>query len=485
MKNNEKTNPQIPAPMQMPWEDDEEYQLNLLSEFGWNMNTPKIKEKENGDKMKENIIKRILIADAYKYTHGMMYPQNTTNLYSILTARKSFDDKFEDFYWLHDEMSDTVFEIIQDWTSSVSILTTDELRTLGGVLSKSMGNYVAFDFIEKLKSVRSYLYTNQTLPITIEIAKTNKYMKFQQPLITITGNPGIGPQFVWLINFFETAILQGIWYRVTTLTIARDLYELGQLGAVKTSDLSLGEMDKAVRLQFHDFSRRGISSNESAQISARSHLHFFDGSDSLDSSPNAKSVPATEHSVMMALGKEGEEETFKNLLEKFPTGTLSIVSDTWDIYNVVNNILPKFKKEILARKGKIVIRPDSGKPIDIICGTKEQPGMLELLEKTFGSTTNKKGYKELNPKIGLIYGDGLTLESIEEIMDRMIEQGWATLNVIFGIGAFVYQFITRDTLGFAMKATAIEFDNWGWVDLIKDPITDPGKKSLTGRIKVK
>jgi nicotinamide phosphoribosyltransferase len=203
------------------------------------------------------------------------------------------------------------------------------------------------------------------------------------------------------------------------------------------------------------------------------------------------SVPATEHSVMCAGGHETEMQTFERLLGLYPTGIVSVVSDTWDLWKVCTQILPKLRDRILSRDGKLVIRPDSGNPADILCGdptvrrgTPIAKGVIELLWDVFGGTTTRNGYRMLDSHIGAIYGDAINYDRAREIMARLAAKGFASGNVVFGVGSYSYQFVTRDTYGFAMKAT--------WADiageaksLFKKPVTDNGEKfSATGRLAV-
>ena len=210
-----------------------------------------------------------------------------------------------------------------------------------------------------------------------------------------------------------------------------------------------------------------------------------------------------------------EYQVFKRLLETYPTGILSVVSDTFDLFKVITEYLPRLKEEILARDGKLVIRPDSGDPVDILCGinsrvlwtdsdvaskTSEHPsykGVIELLWDVFGGTINEQGYKVLDSHIGAIYGDSITIDRADEICRRLEAKGFASTNVVLGIGSFTYQYNTRDTFGFAMKATYVELEETSGVsigevgtmdvknivgrEIFKDPITDDGtKKSATG-----
>jgi nicotinamide phosphoribosyltransferase len=209
---------------------------------------------------------------------------------------------------------------------------------------------------------------------------------------------------------------------------------------------------------------------------------------------------------MCAGGKEDEIDTFRRLLDTYPTGILSVVSDTWDLWKVCTEHVVTLKEEIMARDGKLVIRPDSGNPVDILCGTLtpydsstgedyhksyrvREKGVIELLWDVFGGTINEQGYKVLDPHIGAIYGDSITIDRADEICSRLEAKGFASTNVVLGIGSFTYQYNTRDTFGFAMKATYVEVNkpkfegdfNPEGREIFKDPITDDGtKKSATG-----
>lgn len=186
------------------------------------------------------------------------------------------------------------------------------------------------------------------------------------------------------------------------------------------------------------------------------------------------------------------------ITEVYPTGIVSLVSDTFDLFAVLTKSLPLLKQDIMARNGgpnsldKVVIRPDSGDPADILCGDLKAPagspqfkGVVELLHDIFGGTVNAQGYKVLDSHIGAIYGDAITIERCDEICQRLKSKGFASVNVVYGIGSYTYQFNTRDTLGFAMKSTSVTI-NGIETPIFKDPITDDGtKKSALGRVRVK
>lgn len=317
-------------------------------------------------------------------------------------------------------------------------------------------------------------------------------------MITITNTH---PDFGWLPNFLESILSNVIWHPITSATIAYEYRKMLGHAAKETSD-----MPGFVQWQGHDFSMRGQTSFESSLVSGAAHLLSFTGTDTvpaidwLENFYNADSelemvggsVPATEHSVMCLGGQATEVETYTRLIkEVYPRGIVSIVSDTWDYWHVLDSTIRNLKTDILARDGKVVIRPDSGDPQKILCGDHDAPkdslpsrGTLSILWEIFGGTLNSKGFKQLDPHIGVIYGDSITLERCGSILNQMKEQGFASTNVVFGIGSYTYQYVTRDTFGFAMKAT------YGVVngvprEIFKDPLTDGGvKKSAKGLLRV-
>lgn len=217
------------------------------------------------------------------------------------------------------------------------------------------------------------------------------------------------------------------------------------------------------------------------------------------------SVNASEHSVSTTkIFTVGEQQMLSDWMKDFPNGILSVVSDTFNLWKLITEYLPNLKEEILTRNGKLVIRPDSGDPVDIICGTyrgsnyqklenrdrwtPQEKGVIELLWDIFGGTINEQGYKVLDPHIGAIYGDSINLERQEAIYERLKAKGFATTNVVLGVGSYTYVMITRDTAGFAAKGSWFEIDEEGVktpYNIYKDPVTDDGMKiSLRGFVKV-
>ena len=269
----------------------------------------------------------------------------------------------------------------------------------------------------------------------------------------------------------ETLLSAIIWKPSTSATTAFQYLKTFTRYAQDT----VGDDAGFIPWQGHDFSFRGMSGVEDAVMSGAGHLLSFAGTDTipaidfLEKYYNANcekeliggSVPATEHSVM-CMGTQGDEiNTFDRLITTiYPTGIVSIVSDTWDFWQVITEFLPVLKDKIMSRNGKVVIRPDSGDPVKIIIGDKdaiagspEYKGAIECMWETFGGTITEKGYKLLDGHIGLIYGDSITTERQLEILEGLKQKGFASYNVVLGIGSYTYEYVTRDTFGFAMKAT--------------------------------
>lgn len=307
--------------------------------------------------------------------------------------------------------------------------------------------------------------------------------------------------FYWLPGYFETIMSCVLWGPCTSATTMFHYKKI----LTHYADLTVGNRD-FVQWQGHDFSFRGMFGVEAAYLSGAAALLSSTGTDSVpaidfleeyyfadcEKELIAGSVPATEHSVMCLGTVDGEIETFDRLITKtYPKGIVSIVSDTWDFWKVITEFLPTLKEKILARDGKVVIRPDSGDPVKIICGDKHAPvgtpeykGAVECMWEIFGGTMTEKGFKLLDSHIGLIYGDSITPDRCKQICQQLMEKGFCSYNIVLGIGSYTYQFVTRDTFSFAVKATYAEV---GGVprEIYKDPKTDSGmKKSAKGLLAV-
>ncbi|MBF4471663.1 nicotinate phosphoribosyltransferase [Flavobacterium sp. HJJ] len=433
----------------------------------------------------------LLLTDGYKVDHKRQYPDGTTLVYSNWTPRKSRIEGIDEvvFFGLQYFLKRY---IIQDFDQHFfkqpkEAVVKKYARRINNYLGE---NQVGTKHIEDLHDL-GYI------PMVFKALPEGASVPVRVPMFTMYNTI---PEFFWLTNYFETLLSAVIWLPCNSATIAKQYRKVLDKYAKETSS-----MPEFVDWQGHDFSMRGMGCIEAAVTSAAGHLLSFTGTDTIpaidfleeyynansDTELIAGSVAATEHSVMCMGTTEGEYETFERLIcEVYPKGIVSIVSDTWDLWKVLTDYLPRLKNQIVSRAGKVVVRPDSGDPVDIICGNpngkteQERKGVIELLWDVFGGTINEKGFKELVPQIGAIYGDSITVARATAICERLKAKGFASTNIVLGIGSFTYQYNTRDTFGFAMKATYGEVNGEGRA-IFKDPITDDGtKKSAKGLMKI-
>lgn len=438
--------------------------------------------------------------DFYKADHRRQYPEGTEYVYANFTPRSSrlakmlpdFDDKVV-FFGLQGFVKHF---LIESWNEGFFKQPKDKVvAAYKRRMDNSLGEgAVPVDHIAALHDL-GYL------PLRIKALPEGSRVNMRVPVLTVVNTD---PNFFWLTNYIETVLSAELWKTCTTASIAYEYKRLLNQYAEKT-----GAPLDFVALQGHDFSSRGMSGIYDAAQSSVGHLTSFIGTDSVSSIDYAEeyygatgvvgvSVPATEHSVMCMGSEDNELETFRRLIcDLYPSGIVSIVSDTWDFWRVITEFTVALKTEILNRKpnalglAKMVLRPDSGDPVKIICGDPDaEPnspafkGAVECLWEIFGGTETEKGFKMLHERVGLIYGDSITLARAQAILEGLTAKGFASSNIVFGIGSYTYNFLTRDTFGFAVKAT------WGQVngtgrELFKDPITDSGvKKSAKGLLRV-
>lgn len=431
----------------------------------------------------------MFMTDGYKLDHRRQYPKGTTHVYSNWTARGSRVKAINavTFFGLQYAIRKRLME---DFERFFSADVDDVCNEYQEMLDTYLGpNEIGTEHIRALHDL-GYI------PLEFKALPEGTKVPLRVPMLTVENTH---PDFFWLTNYFETILSAELWMPMTSATVSVQLRELMNAWSLKTTGTTEG-----VGFQGHDFSMRGMAGLEASIISGMGHLVGFTGTETVPVLSEiqhyypvtgflAGTVPATEHSVMCAGGMEDEAQTFQRLLDLYPAGILSVVSDTWDFWGVLTNHLPALKDQIMARDGKLVIRPDSGDPADIICGTRlmaeesetpQQKGAIQVLWELFGGTVNEQGYKVLDPHIGLIYGDAMNFARIENICERLAAKGFASTNLVFGIGSFNYQYQTRDTFGFAMKATNVTIDGKETA-IFKDPKTDNGlKKSLRGRIVV-
>lgn len=419
--------------------------------------------------------------DFYKSGHAAQYPADTQQVWSNWTARGSRVAGQNSVRWfgLQRALKDLVRAWDEHffkhcWPDIEGPYREFMLATMGQANPK-------VDHIEALWKLGH-------LPLDIWALPEGSDVPIGVPMMVITNTED---HAYWLPNYLETFLSNALWKPTTSATTAkrfRDLF-IGHARSFGEKDLSF------VDWQGHDFSYRGMSGLDDALLSGMGHLLSFNGTDTVPAILAANkyygaplscggSVPATEHSVMCAGGMEGEFETFKRLItETYPTGIVSIVSDTWDLWRVLTDFVPRLKETILKRDGKIVIRPDSGDPVKIMCGDGTAPadsparsGAIALLARAMGTD----GQGHIN-KAGLIYGDGISLERADAILKGCRHQGLSPFNVVFGIGSWTYEMVTRDEYNFAMKATAVRRDG-KLLNIFKKPVTqgDFNKSSLVG-----
>lgn len=439
---------------------------------------------------KLNYLPPTLLCDFYKISHRNQYPEGTEYIYSTWTPRTSrieganeviafgfqgFIKKYLIEYFNEYFFNQPLEKVVNDYKLVI-------LHTLG----EDQCDTTHIENLHKL----GYL------PLKISAVEEGTFIPIKVPMLTLENTH---KDFAWVTNYIETLMSCMLWQPTTSATLSLQYRYILEKYARETDRDNI----EAVKFQAHDFSMRGMSSLETCSTSGAGHLLNFLGTDTipsiiylqqyynteLDKELIGSSIPSTEHSVMCAYGEDNEFETYRHLIEDvYPKGTFSVVSDTWNLWNVITNFLPKLKDSIMSREGKVVIRPDSGLPEDILCGNpngstdEERKGVIELLWDIFGGTVNSQGYKVLDSHIGAIYGDAITTKRCIDICERLRQKGFASTNIVFGIGGFTYQFNTRDSFGFALKST-YAIINGKEKFLFKNPITDNGvKKSQRGKV---
>lgn len=424
--------------------------------------------------MKTNNI--ILQTDSYKLSHWKQYPDGTTLISSYLESRGGKYDA-------------TIFFGLQYFLKQLEgvVVTMEDVKEADAFAKAHFGsdifNREGWEYIVNQHGGR--------LPIRIKAVKEGTLVPTHNVLMTIENTD---PKCFWLTNTLETMLMR-IWYPITIATNSFSAKQIIAKYLLRTAnDLN------SLMFKLHDFGYRGVSSEETAGIGGMAHLVNFMGTDTLAAityaneyynagGVNAFSVPASEHSVACSFGRDNEEQYFLNMLDTYPTGIVSIVSDTYDVYNFVKTMCSKFKNKILSRQGSVVFRPDSGDPVEV------NVQLITTLWEIFkdDGTITKNGYKLLPAQVRLIQGDGIDIEMLERILRTVTNLGFSAENWVFGSGGGLLQKFDRDTLKFAIKASYGE--KYGDVfgahgrniigfDIQKDPITASGKKSKAGKLKL-
>jgi nicotinamide phosphoribosyltransferase len=334
---------------------------------------------------------------------------------------------------------------------------------------------------------------NGNLPVKIKAVPEGTTVPTSNVLLTIENTD---PEVPWLTNYLESILLQ-IWYPITVGTLSREVKKFLINYLKKSTSYDNSEISQIAQFMLHDFGFRGVSSVESSGLGASAHLINFRGTDTVTGILFGQqyyktrnmlgfSIPASEHSTITSWGEPFEVKAFENMLDQFTTGLVACVSDSFDIIRACRDYWgTTLREKILNRDGRLVIRPDSGDPKQ----TLKQ--IFHVLWDKFGGTINDKGFKVLDPHVRVIQGDGVNYESISEILDMMIEEGFAAENIAFGMGGALLQKVDRDTQKFAIKCSSIVI-NGEEVNVQKNPIeinsqgerVQSFKKSKTGNLKL-
>ena len=424
-------------------------------------------EREVVTKYGEYIMENIIIdTDSYKASHYLQYPPGTISMFSYIESRGG-------------EYNKTVFFGLQYYlkqylTHRVTIAEVEEAKEFFEAHGEPF-NYEGWMYIARdLKG---------KLPVRIRAVPEGSVVPTHNILVSIESTD---PKVFWVVSWIETMLLR-VWYPINVATRSHKIRQI----ILEALNVTADDPQAEINFKLHDFGSRGVSSQESAMIGGAAHLVNFMGSDTVvgvrcaNKFYNCKmagfSIPAMEHSSVTSWGKENEVEAYRNMLNKTakPGGLIACVSDSYDLWNACSHLWgEELKDEVIKAGATVVIRPDSGNPPTVVLRT------AQLLAEKFGTVTNKKGYKVLN-NVRILQGDGINENSIQEILNTLINHGFSASNIAFGMGGALLQQHNRDTLKFAMKCSHIYRDVGDKllsVDVFKDPVTDHGKVSKAGRL---
>lgn len=409
----------------------------------------------------ENII--LLNVDSYKISMYNEYPPNTTGVYSYIESRGGKWNKTL-FFGLQIFIKDYLTKPITKEDIDIAELI---VNAHGEPFYREGWEYI----LEK---------HNGYLPVKIRAVPEGTIVPTKNVLATIENTD---PNCFWLTTYLETTLLRAVWYPTTVATQSRTIKE------IILSYLNLTGDPAGINFKLHDFGARGVSSMESAGIGGAAHLVNFMGTDTITGLLYAReyynagiagfSIPAMEHSTVTSWGRDREVEAYRNMLKNYakPGAILACVSDSYDVFNAAEKLWgEELRQEVIDSGAVVVIRPDSGDPVEV------NIELVEILGNKFGFTTNSKGYKVLN-NVRLIQGDGVNENTVDAILHTFEVNGWSADNIAFGMGGALLQGIDRDTLKFALKCSSACIDGV-WVDVQKDPITDSGKRSKKGRVEL-
>lgn len=409
--------------------------------------------------MNNNII---LLTDSYKLSHAPQYPDMTEQIYSYFESRTGAQFKETVFFGLQ--------YLLKRYMEG-QVITEEKISQASDLVDKHVGpgvfNKAGWEYILKEHDGR--------LPILVRAVKEGLPVPESNVLMTVENTD---PKCFWLTNLLETILVQ-IWYPSTVCSLSKAARQM------MLRHLNKSGTPENVDFMLHDFGVRGSTSMESAAIGGLAHLVNFKGTDNIPALAMGReyygcdmagfSIPATEHSTITSHGQENELATYSRLLDIYPKGLFACVSDSWDFYEACRMWSGPLKEKVLARDGKLVVRPDSGDPLEV-----DRRG-IQILGEGFGMDTNKKGYQVLNPKVGIIQGDGCILSMIDDVLTEIENYKLSADNMVFGMGGGLLQQVNRDTQRFAFKCSSITV-NGVTKDVWKKPVTDNTKRSKGGKL---
>ena len=413
----------------------------------------------------------ILNTDGYKPSHWLQYPPGATNQFSYIESRGG---KFP-----VTQMFGLQAFLKEYLTKPITRADIEEAATF-------MGEYIRPDIFNRAGWEHILNKYGGYLPVKIKAVPEGMIIPTHNILcsVELTEEAEKDGNLVWLVSYLETSLLRAVWYGTTVATNSYSMKQVIKKYLELTGDPSL------LPFKLHDFGARGVSSFESAGIAGAAHLINFLGTDTIsgilfaqkyynESKMLGFTIPASEHSTMTSWGgKDGEVKAMGNMIDKFAgkDRLYACVSDSYDIYNaIIQHWGTTLRGKVTASGGTLVVRPDSGDPVEVTLDC------VKLLGEKFGTFVNENGHKVLTPHVRLLQGDGIDIDMIEKILFNFHKHGYSADNITFGCGGKLLQAVDRDTLKFAMKCSAMKV-NGKWIDVYKEPITDPGKKSKKGRL---
>lgn len=405
-----------------------------------------------------------LLSDSYKYSHHKQTPEGTDYIYSYFESREGAT--FPGTVWFGLQM------ILKDYF--MTPISKEDVKVLKTIIDAHMGPGI---FNEEGWN-RIVEVHGGFLPIKINAIPEGIRVPTGNVLMTVENTD---PELPWVTNFAET-LLTHVWYPSSVATLS---YETMQL--LKRAALITGCPLELLLYKLHDFGFRGASSFQSAERGGLAHLLNFRGTDTtpaliaamkyyntpLENMPGF-SIPASEHSTITPYGEENEIDAHENMLDQFPTGPVASVIDSYDTFKMIKWLHNELGDKIQDREGVFILRPDSGEIVSTVMK------VLEAAE-IFGTYTNIKNYKVLNNCVRVIQGDGCNYNSIGEVLQRMVNEGWCVENIAFGMGAGLLQKVDRDMQRFAFKCSFMTV-NGEPRDVQKRPVTDSGKRSKAGKV---